>query len=78
MIDRETEHKLLGTSGPDLLELAKQWADNKIHVHQFVNEAEKIVAAVAQKAAEAADKRAADIVRDKAMKMDLEAQYAEA
>jgi hypothetical protein len=36
---------VLGSAGPDMLDLAKQWADNKIHVYQVVNEAEKIVKA---------------------------------
>ena len=36
---------VLGSAGPDLLDLAKQWADNKVHVYQVVNEAEKIVKA---------------------------------
>lgn len=36
---------VLGSSGPDLLDLAKKWADNKVHVYQVVNEAEKIVKA---------------------------------
>lgn len=31
---------VLGSAGPDLLDLAKQWADNKVHVYQVVNEAE--------------------------------------
>jgi len=37
--------EVLGTAGVDLLELAKMWSDNKIHVYQFTNEAEKIVKA---------------------------------
>lgn len=36
---------VLGSAGPDLLDLAKQWSDNKVHVYQVVNEAEKIVKA---------------------------------
>lgn len=36
---------VLGSAGPDMLDLAKQWADNKVHVYQVVNEAEKIVKA---------------------------------
>lgn len=36
---------VLGSAGPDMLDLAKQWADNKIHVYQVVNRAEKIVKA---------------------------------
>ena len=36
---------VLGLAGPDMLDLAKQWADNKVHVYQVVNEAEKIVKA---------------------------------
>ncbi len=36
---------VLGSAGPDMLDLAKQWADNKIHVYQVVNKAEKIVKA---------------------------------
>ena len=36
---------VLGSSGPDLLDLAKKWADNKVNVYQVVNEAEKIVKA---------------------------------
>jgi hypothetical protein len=31
-------------AGPDLLALAQQWADNKIHTHQFSHEANCIVA----------------------------------
>lgn len=53
MIDREMMHELLGVAGPDLFELARKWAENKIHVYQFVAEAEKIVAEVAQKATDA-------------------------
>ena len=37
--------EVIGVAGPDLLHLAKMWADNKIHVYQFTNEAEKIVKA---------------------------------
>lgn len=37
------------TAGPQLLDLSKLWADNRIHVYQFVNEAEKIVTAVARR-----------------------------
>lgn len=36
---------VLGSAGPDMLDLAKQWADNKVHVYQVVNQAEKIVKA---------------------------------
>ena len=36
---------MLGSAGPDMLDLAKQWADNKVHVYQVVNKAEKIVKA---------------------------------
>lgn len=36
---------VLGSAGPDMLDLAKRWADNKIHVYQVVHQAEKIVKA---------------------------------
>ncbi len=36
---------VLGSAGPDMFDLAKQWADNKVHVYQVVNQAEKIVKA---------------------------------
>lgn len=48
--DAEWWHDVLGSAGPDLLNLAKQWSDNKVHVYQFANEAEKIVKAAAQRA----------------------------
>lgn len=40
----EQMHALLGAAGPDLMTLAQEWADNKIHVYAFVNRAERIVA----------------------------------
>jgi hypothetical protein len=42
----EQTHEAIGTAGVDLLELAKLWSDNKIHVYQFDNEAQKIIKAV--------------------------------
>ena len=42
----EQTHEAIGTAGIDLLELAKLWSDNKIHVYQFDNEARKIIKAV--------------------------------
>lgn len=48
--DAEWWHEVLESAGPDLLALAKQWSDNKIHVYRFTNEAEKIVKAAAQRA----------------------------
>ena len=41
----EALHEAIGSASVDLLDLAKQWADNKIHVYQFTNEADKIVGA---------------------------------
>lgn len=46
----EQEYEAIGTAGVDLLELAKQWADNEIHVYQFDNEARKIIKAVLRRA----------------------------
>jgi len=43
-------HEVRQTSCAQLLDLAKRWADNKIHAYQFANEAEKIVTAVARRA----------------------------
>lgn len=48
--DAEWWHEMLGSAGPDLLDLAKKWDANEVHVYQFVNEAEKIVKAAAQRA----------------------------
>jgi hypothetical protein len=42
----EQMHEAIGTAGVDLLELAKLWSDNEIHVYQFDNEARKIIKAV--------------------------------
>jgi hypothetical protein len=42
----EQMHEILGTAGPDLLALAKDWADNKLHTYQFTHRAECIVGAV--------------------------------
>lgn len=50
---------VLGSAGPDLLDLAKQWADNKVHVYQVVNEAEKIVKAAVLRGITAQDKKEA-------------------
>lgn len=47
-LTKEYLHGLLGTTGNDLLELAKLWAGNKVHTYQFVNEAEKIVTEVVE------------------------------
>jgi 2-keto-3-deoxy-L-rhamnonate aldolase RhmA len=49
LTDEET-HEVIGTAGVDLLALAKQWADNEIHVYQFDNEARKIIKAVLRRA----------------------------
>ena len=46
----EQEHEVIGTAGVDLLELAKLWSDNKIHVYQFDNEARKIIKGVLHRA----------------------------
>jgi hypothetical protein len=42
-------HEVRQTSCAQLLDLARQWADNKIHVSQFTNEAEKIITSVARR-----------------------------
>lgn len=49
LIHEET-HEAIGTAGVDLLELAKMWSDNKVHVYQFDNEARKIIEAVLRRA----------------------------
>ncbi len=46
----EQRHEALGSAGPDLLALAKRWADNEIHVYQFTAAAERIVAAAIERA----------------------------
>ena len=46
----EQEYEAIGTAGNDLLELAKRWADNEVHVYQFDNEARKIIKAVLHRA----------------------------
>lgn len=50
---------VLESAGPDLLDLAKRWSDNKVHVYQVVNEAEKIVKAAVLRGITAQDKKEA-------------------
>ena len=49
-LTHEETHKAIGTAGVDLLELAKMWSDNKVHVYQFDNEARKIIETVLRRA----------------------------
>jgi len=49
-LSSEDHYELMRGAGPELLELAKSWADNKIHVYQYVNEAEKIIKKVIEAA----------------------------
>ena len=62
--DAEWWHDVLGSAGPDLLNLAKKWDANEVHVYQFVNEAEKIVKAAAQRAILALRPQAVPMTRD--------------
>ena len=50
-LTEEQRHEIRGTAGSDLLELAKLWADNKVHTYQFANAAEKIIDAAVDRAA---------------------------
>ena len=73
MIDRETAIKIAKQSGA--IFDGSNWKLNcEIDDDDFM----RFVSAVTQKAVETANKRAADIVRDKAMKMEREAQGADA
>ena len=49
-LTKERMHEVLGSAGPDLLALAQQWADNKVHVYEFVQKAEAIVRGVLARA----------------------------
>jgi len=49
-LTNEQRHEIRGTGGADVLELAKLWADNKVHTYQVVNEAEKIIDAAVDRA----------------------------
>lgn len=49
-LTHEDTYEATGTASTDLLDLAKLWSDNKVHVYQFDNEARKIIEAVLRRA----------------------------
>lgn len=51
----EVAHDVVGNSGVELLSLAEQWADQKIHAYQFLNKAESIVTTAIRRAERAHD-----------------------